>query len=242
MAKVNTKFIPVATNIADGLISATDKARLDTTVPEAPADGRTYCRKDTGWVEAMLSGVLATELNNLRAEVAGILANLRFIDKVNLGALTGSKTAKISSNKDAFVLVEELGLFKFSEDSHAPADGETCLLPEIGDGRWHLILPDVNLLFALSGFKPKVLSASAVLAWTAISRHGGTLERAINLIGAEVGDVVNVIPPLKLISGLFFSGNVRKPDEVSVRCVNLTAAAITPATASWTVRVSKGAS
>jgi hypothetical protein len=163
-----------------------------------------------------------------------------------------------------FILVPGLGLFRYDENSEAPVDGETCIAPASGPGRWLLVVPDIDHVLAwiydeaafvakqlvehLGQLKeeiqsvaeqiPVILTASASLNFPSIA----TLSSAtltITVEGANKGDVVTATPPT-LAAGLTYEAYVSAANTVTVRITNVTAAAIDPAAASWTVKVIKG--
>ena len=155
------------------------------------------------------------------------------------------------------VLIPELGLFRYDAAATDPVDGETCLATESGVGRYLIVLPDVDWLFALSKKECdelsldvahlekrqnlKLLEATAELTWPAISKAGGTQEQTISVTDAAVDDSVIVVPPAGLVSGIVYDGYVKNAGTVAVRCVNATGSAITPAKANWTVKIIKEA-
>ena len=152
------------------------------------------------------------------------------------------------------VLIPELGLFRYDAAATDPVDGETCLATESGVGRYLIVLPDVDWLFALSKKESdelslnlgerqnlKLLEATAELTWPAISQAGGTQEQTISVTDAAVDDSVIVVPPAGMISGIVYDGYVKNAGTVAVRCVNATGSAITPAKANWTVKIIKEA-
>lgn len=79
-------------------------------------------------------------------------------------------------------------------------------------------------------------SATATLDFGSIGA-GAVAELTIPLTGAVAGDSVAVAAPAALEAGLVFSAFVSAADTVSLRVGNLTAGAIDPASADWTVSV-----
>lgn len=177
------------------------------------------------------------------------------------GAPTFATTEMRVSGSAEVVLIPELGLFRYDAAAADPVDGETCLATESGVGRYLLVLPDVDWLFALSKKESdelerslaerldalgplhfmKLLSVAAELTWTAISPMGGTQEQTVLHADAAVGDGVLVVPPAGLVSGIAYDGYVKNAGAIAVRCVNATSSAITPARANWTVKIIKEA-
>lgn len=196
------------------------------------------------------------------AQKAALANGIEFQD---FGLETALSSRRMTATEHGFVLVRGVGLFFLDPSADDPADGETCILPAEGvSGRWLLLAPDVDWLFALSKKesdelerslsetlprietletqkKIKLLEATAELTWPAIAQAGGTQEQQVPLIGGAVGDGVVVIPPAGLVAGIVYDAYVKNADTVVVRCVNVTGAAITPVKANWTVKIIKEA-
>ena len=67
-------------------------------------------------------------------------------------------------------LVHSLGLFVFSSTATDPVDGETCIAPVSGGGRWLLICPSWNFVYAwLEGQDLSVLSNDMITANASIA-------------------------------------------------------------------------
>jgi hypothetical protein len=66
---------------------------------------------------------------------------------------------------------------------------------------------------------------------------GGTVTQAITVTGASVGDRVELIKPTTLEAGIWVEGIVTAGNTVTLRCSNITGAAIDPASASYTVLI-----
>lgn len=66
---------------------------------------------------------------------------------------------------------------------------------------------------------------------------GASSELTVTVTGAAVGDVVAVGPPAGVEAGVCWNGYVSAADTVKVRLSNVTASAINPASAAWTVKV-----
>lgn len=184
--------------------------------------------------------------------------NANGVEWVDFGMDTGLRTCRIPATQYGFAVVRGIGLFFRDPAADDPADGETCILPAEGvSGRWILLVPDADWLFALSrkeceelrsivadledSQKLKLLDASAELTWSAIPQAGGTQEQTIPFPGAALGDGVFVVPPPGLVSGVVYGGYVKDSGTVAVRCVNATGSPVTPAKASWTVKIIKEA-
>lgn len=85
---------------------------------------------------------------------------------------------------------------------------------------------------------------AAGLAWTGTldfpsvgAQTGADLTCAVQ--GAELGDLVTIGLPIGLPFGLVFDAFVSAANVVTVRCTNVTAAAIDPAALTYRVRVAK---
>lgn len=81
-------------------------------------------------------------------------------------------------------------------------------------------------------------SAAATLDFGSISAQTGA-ELTIAVPGAATGDSVAIAPPAALEAGLAVFGYVSAANTVTVRCVNATAGAINPASASYRATVLK---
>lgn len=80
------------------------------------------------------------------------------------------------------------------------------------------------------------LEASATLDFPSIAA-GSEAELTVAVAGAAVGSPVVLGPPSTIEAGLSWGGYVSAADTVTIRVRNDTAAAIDPASASWSVRV-----
>lgn len=253
-----------ALSAADSAMTAVDTTLTDTTEAlgqkaDAAATRRELALKantaDVGQALSLKADAAAMESAlSLKADAAAMAQalalkadNANGVERVDFGMDTGLGSCRIPATQHGFVMVRGVGLFFLDPEADDPADGETCILPAEGvSGRWMLLVPDVDWLFALSKkesdeLKGQKLHATAELTWSAIPSAGGTQEQLISLKGAAVGDGVVVIPPAGLVAGLVFSGYVKSGNTVAVRCVNVTSSAITPAKAHWTVKVVKEA-
>lgn len=211
-----------------------------------------------------LKGTVHDDVMQKLAQKSALVNGVEFQD---FGLDTALSSRRIAATKHGFVLVHGVGLFFLDPEADDPADGETCILPAEGvAGRWMLLVPDVDWLFAFTKKENngdeldiklsealvriealekrktlRLLATTAELTWPAIAQAGGTQEQTIFLNEALVGDGVVVIPPAGLVAGLVFSGYVKSANTVAVKCINVTGAAITPARANWTVKIVKEA-
>ena len=85
---------------------------------------------------------------------------------------------------------------------------------------------------------PNALFASASLNFPAVAA-AGQQELTITVPGAAVGDAVVLAPPAAPDAGLVWAGRVSAANTVTVRVVNVTAAPIDPAAATWGAQVIK---
>ena len=258
-----------------------DVTRLREALTTADADLTTFNSALTATTEAMERKADAAETKialalkadavstenalSLKADAAAMAQalalkanNANGVEWVDFGMDTGLRTCRIPATQYGFAVVRGIGLFFRDPAADDPADGETCILPAEGvSGRWILLVPDADWLFALSrkeceelrsivadledSQKLKLLDASAELTWSAIPQAGGTQEQTIPFPGAALGDGVFVVPPPGLVSGVVYGGYVKDSGTVAVRCVNATGSPVTPAKASWTVKIIKEA-
>lgn len=264
-----------ALSAADSAMTAVDTTLTDTTEAlgqkaDAAATRRELALKanaaDVGQALSLKADAAAMESAlSLKADAAAMAQalalkadNANGVERVDFGMDTGLGSCRIPATQHGFVIVRGVGLFFLDPEADDPADGETCILPAEGvSGRWMLLVPDVDWLFALPkkecdelGLEVahlekrqnlKLLEGTVELTWSAIPLAGGTQEQLISLKGAAVGDGVIVIPPAGLVAGLVFSGYVKSGNTVAVRCMNVTGSTITPAKAHWTVKVVKEA-
>jgi hypothetical protein len=152
------------------------------------------------------------------------------------GEDTGQSAYTMPETPHKFILVPELGIFCFYEESVDPADGETCILPHDGSGRWHLIVPSTEFMLAWLE-KREVLSSTAALMFGSVAAYNSA-DRTMPLAGAVVGDVCVVTPPA-LVAGLICTAWVSETGIVTVRIGNIRNTSITPATADFTVWILK---
>lgn len=155
------------------------------------------------------------------------------------GALQGSLNYNLpaGSYDGQLYFLEFLGLFVFKSTSTDPSEGETCIAPISGPGRWLLISPTWDFIYAwLSGtelayFSDSILTAihvSATLSFASITANNYQVATvAVN--NAAVGDRVSVSLPASFPVGLIPVAFVSDVNTVTIRLQNVTATAITPA-------------
>jgi hypothetical protein len=83
-----------------------------------------------------------------------------------------------------------------------------------------------------------ILSATAVLDFPSVAA-GAQAELTVSAAGAAVGNAVLLGPPAALEAGLVATARVTAADTVTIRLLNVTAAAIDPVSATWRVSVLK---
>lgn len=186
------------------------------------------------------------------------------------GRLQGESayTLPAGTQDGQLILVERLGLFVFRAAATDPADGETCIAPVSGSGRWLLICPTWDFICAwlngtdlsvlsdgvadnktsitantasITALSARLLSASASLDFPSIAATTGSATLTLTVAGAVVGDRVILAPPSTLPAGLIPAGYVSAADTVSITLFNNTAGAIDPAAMTWGATVLKGA-
>lgn len=84
-----------------------------------------------------------------------------------------------------------------------------------------------------------VLIETATLNFPSVAANVGVQNLTITVAGAAAGDPVALALPAAINSGLIFNAFVSAADTVTVRCTNITAGAIDPASAAFTVAVIK---
>ena len=175
------------------------------------------------------------------------------------GALQGSLNYNLpaGSYDGQLYFLEFLGLFVFKSTSTDPSEGETCIAPISGPGRWLLISPTWDFIYAwLSGTELAYFSdsidalnassnalnaslnaitsnltaihVSATLSFASITANNYQVATvAVN--NAAVGDRVSVSLPASFPVGLIPVAFVSDVNTVTIRLQNVTATAITPA-------------
>lgn len=143
----------------------------------------------------------------------------------------GSKLPAGVENRLEFV--EGLGFFRFAPNADDPADGETCIMPTGGKGRWLIELPcfealrDMCRMTAMRVVRNLFLTLSRRFTWGAIATASSTTQ-SISFSGAIVGDTVILVPPVAFPAGIAYDGFVSENGTVSITCRNTTSAEVTP--------------
>ena len=159
----------------------------------------------------------------------------------------GTFTVPEGAADKQFLSVHEYGVYRFDASSTAAADGETVLAPASGSGRWTLVAPSWDFVWAyLSGviddlqnqLDAKTLKATATLDFPSIT-GGSYATLVITVFGAVTTDPVIVTAPSSLPAGIVARAYVSAADVVTVRLDNLTAGAIDPAANPFIVSVFK---
>lgn len=83
------------------------------------------------------------------------------------------------------------------------------------------------------------LIETATLDFPSVAASVGVQDLTITVTGAAVGDPVALSLPAAINSGLIFNAFVSAANTVTVRCSNITAGALNPASAAFTVAVIK---
>lgn len=95
-----------------------------------------------------LKGTVHDDVMQKLAQKAALVNGIEFQD---FGLDTALGSRRMAATQHGFVLVRGVGLFFLDPSADDPADGETCILPAEGvSGRWMLLVPDADWLFALS--------------------------------------------------------------------------------------------
>ena len=212
---------------------------------------------------AAAAGYAANAQANADA-VAGVTVNLAIPSMEDVadpqGDMQGSAAYTLPASADGSMRVlERLGLFVYRAAATDPADGETCIAPSTGVGRWLLLVPSFEFVMGrLAGVElawldgrlrtaeaqrasanTRALHASASLDFPSIAATTGTATLTVSVPGAATGDRVALAPPAVLPAGLIPMAAVTAADTVSLTLFNHTAAAIDPAAMTWGVTVLK---
>lgn len=135
-----------------------------------------------------------------------------------------------------YYLLEPYGLYMFQGAATDPADGQTCILPASGAGRWMLICPTWDFSFTwlqLDFPMAKSLVGSASLDFPSIAA-GSSATLAINVNGAMVGETTIIVAPTTFPGQVVLRGSVTQPGIVSVVATNNSTGAVDPAAATIT--------
>lgn len=142
------------------------------------------------------------------------------------------------------------GLYRYDPVSTEIADGETVITPVGGAGRWKLVAPHWDFVWAyLAGLFDDqqaqiddlivpVLHGSASLDFASIAA-GASATLTVTVTGAGTSDRVVLTPPATLPNGLVPVAYVSGADTVTVRLNNVTAAGIDPAAMTYLVTIIK---
>jgi hypothetical protein len=140
------------------------------------------------------------------------------------------------------LLAEGYGVYKFSSASTATVNGESVVAPATGAGRWLLIAPSWDYVYAymavyLDALLP--LAVSATLDFPSIATLGSAT-LTVTVTGAALIDAVVLVAPPALPVGLIAKAYVSAADTITVRMDNLTAGAVDLAALSYLITVIKG--
>ena len=212
---------------------------------------------------AAAAGYAANAQANADA-VAGATVNLAIPSMEDVadpqGDMQGSTAYTLPASADGSMRVlERLGLFVYRAAATDPADGETCIAPSTGVGRWLLLVPSFEFVMGrlagvelawldgrlrtaealLASANMRALHVSASLDFPSIEANTGTATLTVSVPGASAGDRVALAPPAVLPAGLIPMAAVTAADTVGLTLFNHTAAAIDPAAMTWGVTVLK---
>ena len=151
-------------------------------------------------------------------------------------ALSAGMLADNSTPKMVFVNVSNaiFGTFYFSWLNSNVTTGDTELMRLDNSG---LTLKDVS---GNSYIVPKTLQASASLSWPAGIPANAEVDNTIPVPGAALNDVVSTgIPASSLAAGGTFFSFVSAGDTITVRYINTTGAAASPASGTFKISVTK---
>jgi len=212
---------------------------------------------------AAAAGYAANAQANADA-IAGVTVNLAIPSMEDVadpqGDMQGSTAYTLPASADGSMRVlERLGLFVYRAAATDPADGETCIAPSTGVGRWLLLVPSFEFVMGrlagvelawldgrlrtaearLASANMRALHVSASLDFPSIEANTGTATLTVSVPGAATGDRVALAPPAVLPAGLIPMAAVTAADTVGLTLFNHTAAAIDPAAMTWGVTVLK---
>ena len=232
-------------------LATTAKGQAETAASEASADA------------AAAAGYAANAQANADA-VADATVNLAIPSMEDVadpqGDMQGSTAYTLPASADGSMRVlERLGLFVYRAAATDPADGETCIAPSTGVGRWLLLVPSFEFVMGrlagvelawldgrlrtaealLASANMRALHVSASLDFPSIEANTGTATLTVSVPGAATGDRVALAPPAVLPAGLIPMAAVTAADTVGLTLFNHTAAAIDPAAMTWGVTVLK---
>lgn len=205
-----------------------------------------------------LSAVVDTLVDGLA--LAALSAEQPFLENTDDAANFTIPAGAVSGQLSA---VAGFGVYRYDPASVEMADGETVLSPISGEGRWYLVAPHWDFVWAyLSGLlddlqneveaasaaaskaqttalpASKVLVGSSSLDFPSIAA-GASSTLNIVVAGADTTDRVLLTPPSALPNGVIVVAYVSAADTVTVRLNNVTAAAIDPAAMTYLVTVIK---
>ena len=253
------EFNTAVNDAEQAVLDATDAATLATT-----AKGQAEMAASTASAAAVTAAGHAASAQANADAVAGATVNLAIPSMEDVadpqGDLQGSTAYTLPASADGSMRVlERLGLFVYRAAATDPADGETCIAPSTGVGRWLLQLPSFEFVMGrlagvelawldgrlrtaeaqLASANMRALHASASLDFPSIAATTGTATLTVSVPGASAGDRVALAPPAVLPAGLIPMAAVTAADTVSLTLLNHTAAAIDPAAMTWGVTVLK---
>lgn len=253
------EFNTAVNDAEQAVLDATDAATLATT-----AKGQAETAASTASAAAVTAAGHAASAQANADAVAGATVNLAIPSMEDVtdpqGDLQGSTAYTLPAAADGSMRVlERMGLFVYRAAATDPADGETCIAPSTGVGRWLLLVPSFEFVMGrltgvelawldgrlrtaeaqLASANMRALHASAVLDFPSIAATTGTATLTVSVPGASAGDRVALAPPAGLPVGLIPMAAVTADNTVSLTLFNHTASGIDPAPMTWGVTVLK---
>ncbi len=183
---------------------------------------------DTFWDTAGDEPVAASKLNNGSTFNADDTDDLKSVDTTDM------------PNNLKYIDSSESNMYQFNSGSSEIGDDYLVVEPTTGGGR-HIIGPDSgesefnSLCYSIPEHLPAV---QATLDFSSISA-GAIGTSTISVDGSVGGDLVVLGPPSSIEAGLMWSGFVSADDTVTIRLHNTTGSPIDPASATWSVQVTK---
>lgn len=127
------------------------------------------------------------------------VAEARVIAEVDLGAAARTASARIPDGIGLWASVKGLGIFRLDRASAELPDGETCILPASGSGRWLLQAPAPEEAVAMA--EDMLVDTVWVAASGTMSIYQRSSAYKEYNIGAEGWRLLGVIPPAGLAVG-----------------------------------------
>ena len=129
--------------------------------------------------------------------------------------------------------LQELGLFIYFSAATDPVDGETCLMPQNGVGRWILVCPSVDLIWShlygqeLSAVNIRAVHAQVSPASEMTIAAGSWGEFEAQVPGVVGGSTLVPAPGSGVPAGVFLAGSAPYNGSVTVSVFNAAGGAVT---------------